>query len=194
MSRIIAGSHRGHRLTMPASRATRPTSDRVREAAFGLIASWLGVAGDAGSQLAGLAFLDLYAGSGAVGLEAASRGAARVVCVERDRRAGEIARSNAANLGLDVRVSTQDVERFLAGPAEGQFDVVWLDPPYDLDNSTIAEVLTSIIERSWLAPEGLLVVERSSRTAPFDWPPGLGEPWNRGYGETTLHFAPLGAP
>jgi 16S rRNA (guanine966-N2)-methyltransferase len=189
MSRIIAGSHRGQRLTMPMARTTRPTSDRVREAAFGLIASWLGAAGDAAHQLAGLGFLDLYGGSGAVALEAASRGASPVVCVERDRRACEAARFNAASTGLNVRVLGQGVDQFLAGPVSRPFDVIWLDPPYDLPNSTISHVLTSLVDRSWLATDGLVVVERSTRTEPFDWPPGLGDAWNRGYGETTLYFA-----
>lgn len=116
MSRIIAGSHKGHRLATPPGEATRPTSDRVREAVFGMLASELGRAGDPSVMLAGCGFLDLYAGSGAVALEAASRGADRVVAVEHDRRAAEVIRRNVRETGLAVRVVPSSVEKYLAGP------------------------------------------------------------------------------
>src|SRR3954469_9188441 len=120
MSRIIGGVAGGRRLSMPKGQATRPTSDRVREGLFSSL----------GGDLSGRSFLDLYAGSGAVGLEAASRGAAPVVLVERDDKAVRAARDNVAAIGLpDVVARADDVTRFLREPAL-PCDVVFLDPPY----------------------------------------------------------------
>ena len=129
MSRIIAGARKGQRVAMPAHSRTRPTSDRVRESAFNLIADWAGTAGEpADEMLARFSFLDLYAGSGAVGLEAASRGAAPVVCVERDKPTAALARRNAEALRLPVTVVATSAETWLADAAPSPFDVGWLDP------------------------------------------------------------------
>jgi len=190
MSRIIAGSRKGHRLVIPTGDATRPTSDRVREAAFGVLASELGRAGDPSAMLAGLAFLDLFAGSGAVALEAASRGAARVVAVEHDRRAAEVIRRNVSVTGLPVKVVAAKVERYLAGESVG-FDVCWLDPPYKLSNQAVGGILERLAQ-AWLTPRAVVVVERASRGETFEWPARLGDRWERRYGETTLHFATEG--
>ena len=172
----------------PAGSATRPTTDRVREAAFSLLADWAGTLGDpAEEQLAGIAFLDLYAGSGAVGLEAASRGAASVWAVESDRATARLVRENAASLGLRLTVRAGTVEKFLAAGAATPFDVIWADPPYDLPGHRLAPVLRDAAD--WLAQDGLLVVERSSRDLPPDFPAQLSHSWQRRYGETTLHFA-----
>ena len=115
MTRIIGGSHRGHRLSMPKGDRTRPTTDRVREALFSALASWCGdPTGPPDQALAGVAFLDLYAGSGAVGLEAASRGAGPVVLVESDRRTALVASGNAKALGLAVSVRATKVETVIA--------------------------------------------------------------------------------
>jgi len=190
MSRIIAGSRKGHRLVTPTGDATRPTSDRVREAAFGVLASELGRAGDPAAMLAGLTFLDLFAGSGAVALEAASRGAAKVVAVEQDHRAAEVIRRNASVTGLPVKVVCAKVEKYLAGEPAG-FDVCWLDPPYKLSNEAVSGVLERLAQ-TWLRPRAVVVVERSSRGDGFEWPPRLGDRWERRYGETTLHFATEG--
>lgn len=190
MSRIIAGSRKGHRLHTPPGDGTRPTSDRVREAAFGVLASELGRAGDAAEQLSGCSFLDLYAGSGAVGLEAASRGAHSVVAVEQDRRAVDVIRRNIRETGLGVRAVAASVERYLAGPPT-PFDICWLDPPYRLPNTTIETVLTHLLD-GWLAPGALVVVERARRDQPFAWPDRLGDRWERRYGETTLFLATEG--
>ncbi len=190
MSRIVAGARGGQRLTMPPHDRTRPTSDRVREAAFSLIAGWAGTAGEpADVMLDRFSFLDLYAGSGAVALEAASRGAGPVLAVERDAATAAVARANAARLGLDVEVVTASVETFLAEGGPRPFDVVWLDPPYALGSDAVARVVALLVRRGWLAPDGLVVAERATRDEPPVWPASLPTSWSRRYGETTLHLA-----
>jgi 16S rRNA (guanine966-N2)-methyltransferase len=190
MSRIIAGTRKGQRLVMPAHSRTRPTTDRVREAAFNLIADWAGTAGEpAAAALAGLAFLDLYAGAGAVGLEAASRGAAPVWAVESDRGTADVARRNAAAIGLPLIVHARTVAALLATPPPLPFDVVWADPPYDLAADDVDGVLARLLEGGWVAPRGLLVLERSARGAAPSWPVGVQDSWRRVYGETSLHLA-----
>lgn len=195
MSRIIAGRARGRRLTMPGHHQTRPTTDRVREALFSALVSWTDGQGLGPERaLESFSVLDLYAGSGAVGLEAASRGAGPVWLVEADRRTADLARANAAALGLAARVHAAKVETFLAtGTAHG-FDLLWADPPYDLAPEALDAVVARAVEGGWLAPHGLVVVERSSRTPPPGWPDALGERWERRYGETTLHFATWSDP
>ena len=192
MSRIIAGSHGGRRLTMPAGERTRPTSDRVREALFSVIASWAGTtAGAAAQSLSDLAFCDLYAGSGAVGLEAASRGAGPVLLVEGDRRTSLVTRRNARDLDLEVDVSVADVEQLLRQPATQSFDVIFADPPYELDSARLDEQLRLMVLNGWLAAAGLVVVERSRRSVALEWPPEFSEISTRTYGETVLHLASL---
>lgn len=192
MTRIIAGSRKGHRLRTPAHSATRPTTDRVREASFSLIADWAGTAGTAAEEmLAGLSFLDLFAGSGGVALEAASRGAAPVVAVESDQATARIARGNAKDIGLVVTVLAATVEKTLAGEPAAPFDVVWADPPYALTGEKLGPVLAAAADR-WLAADGLLVLERSSRDPAPQWPPMVTDSWQRRYGETTLYFATKG--
>lgn len=189
MSRIIAGRAKGRRLATPTHRRTRPTADRVREALFSALGSWFEIEGD--SALAGLSFLDLYAGSGAVGLEAASRGADPVWLVESDRGTAELVRANARTAALDVTVRSSRVERLLVGaPPPRPFDIVWLDPPYDLAEEPLETVLADVVSGGWIAAQGLLVVERSSRSAVPQWPCPVTA-WSRRYGETTLHFAEL---
>lgn len=189
MTRIIAGSHGGRRLRTPAT-TTRPTTDRVREAAFSAIADWAGSGGrPAETALAGLGFLDLFAGSAAIALEAASRGAAPVVAVESDARAAAVARGNVAELGLAVDIVTAPVERWLAGKPPAAFDVVWADPPYELANDRLAEVVEKVTAGGLLAAGGLLVLERSSRDSAPSLPATMTLTWHRRYGETMLHFA-----
>ena len=193
MSRIIAGSRRGQRLAMPSGSTTRPTTDRVREAVFSALVSWAGVGVGADDGLQGLSFLDLYAGSAAVGLEAASRGASPVSAVESDPRAAEVARRNISQTGLPVRLVTGKVGAYLEG-SPTPWDVIWLDPPYDLPADRLDAVLARIAEGGWLAERGILVVERSSRDRAPVWPAAVGEHWNRRYGETTVHFGSEGQP
>ncbi len=188
MSRIIAGSRRGHRLATPTHDATRPTSDKVREAAFSVIGDWAGTIGEAPeTMLDRFSFLDLYAGSGAVGLEAASRGAGPVVCVEKDAATASVAARNARQLDLGAVVATASAESFLDRTPQ-VFDIVWLDPPYPVANARVEAVLGKLT-KGWLASDGLMVVERSSRGEPFVWPDALPTRWERRYGETTLFFA-----
>ena len=190
MTRIIAGARRGQRLRTPDHPGTRPTSDRVREAAFSLITDWGGTAGESSeTSLHGFSFLDLYAGTAAVALEAASRGAAPVWAVESDQRAVAVARRNVADTRLDVRVVAGRVERILTGDAPTAFDVIWADPPYAVDLTQLSPVLTAAFDGGWLAADGLFVLERASRDAPPSWPDQIADSWLRRYGETTLYFA-----
>ena len=187
MTRIIAGRAGGRRLTTPRGTATRPTSDRVREALVSAVEAWCG-------SLRVLRFLDLYAGSGAVGLEAWSRGAGEVTLVERDRRTSSLIRANAQALGFgqaDVRSSA--VAAALSRPPAAPYDIVFIDPPYALDEPALAADLSALAAHGWLAPDALVVVERSSRSPEPGWPDGLGEVRSKRYGETMLwygHAAP----
>jgi 16S rRNA (guanine966-N2)-methyltransferase len=193
VTRIIAGAAKGHRLRTPANSATRPTTDRVREATFSAIADWAGLAGQPADQmLAGLSFLDLYAGSAAVALEAASRGAVLASAVESSAPVAAIARANAQTTGLGVKVITQPVEKWVAVAPVTAFDVVWADPPYALENDRLAEVLVQLVERGWLADDGLLVLERSSRDEAVVVPKAMTQRWQRRYGETVVYFAMKG--
>lgn len=189
MTRIIAGSHGGRRLRTPGQ-TTRPTTDRVREAAFSAIADWAGTGGQpAETALAGLGFLDLFAGSAAIALEAASRGAVPVVAVESDAKAAAVARGNVAELGLAVDVVAAPVERWLTSGTPSGFDIVWADPPYDLSSDRLAKIVEAVVSRGWLTSGGLLVLERASRDSAPPLPTTMTLTWNRRYGETMLHFA-----
>lgn len=181
MTRIIAGRAKGRRLRTPPGDKTRPTSDRVREALFSSVESWCG-------SLQGLHFLDLYAGSGAVGLEAWSRGAEAVTLVESDRKtAALVVSANARALGCgEARVVAHEVATFLSGPAERPFDVVFGDPPYPLGEDALAHDLELL--QPWLATDALVVVERSRRSPEPSWPAGIVRDRERRYGETTLWY------
>lgn len=178
MTRIIAGSVGGRTIAVPP-RGTRPTSDRAREALFTKL--------DHHGLLTDAVVLDLYAGSGALGLEAASRGAARVDLVERDRRAAQICRDNTRLLRLDhVRTHQQGVEAFLAAPGVGDVTLALVDPPYDVSEQQLATVLQLLLP--WLTPDAVVVVERSTRSPAPTLPPGLA-PWDvKRYGDTALHL------
>lgn len=189
MTRIIAGSHGGRRLRTPGN-TTRPTTDRVREAVFSTLTDWAGTGGQpAETALAGLGFLDLFAGSAAIALEAASRGAAPVVAVESDARAAAVARGNVAELGLRVDVATSTAERWVAARAPSGFDIVWADPPYEYANDRLGELVQAVLDNGWLAPGGVVVLERSSRDSAPPLPATMTAGWQRRYGETMLHFA-----
>lgn len=178
MTRIIAGTAKGRRLAVPAT-GTRPTSDRVREALFSALDSALGA-------WAGVRVLDLYAGSGALGLEAASRGAAHVTLVERDRRALVTLRANVASVALPgAVVRAGDVGRVVASPAPVPYDLVLADPPYDLDATRVEQVLRDLADGGWLCPGARVVVERDRRHG-VDWPAGYRPEPERRYGDTVL--------
>jgi 16S rRNA (guanine966-N2)-methyltransferase len=254
MTRVIAGSAGGRRLSVPAGRDTRPTSDRAREGLFGTIEALHG-------PLVGANVLDLYAGSGAVGLEALSRGAARALLVEADQRAVKVIRANIAALGLPgATVAADRVERVLSSgppdtglpepglpetglpdtglpetglpetgppepgppetgppetavsetsasepgppepgppetgapgtgaPGSARFDVVFADPPYVMPGAAVTAILADLAGRDWLVEDALVVVERSTRSGPVDWPAGFQPDRSRRYGEATLWY------
>jgi 16S rRNA (guanine966-N2)-methyltransferase len=182
VTRIIGGTAGGRRLRTPSGEATRPTSDRVREALFSALESELG-------SLTGLRFLDLYAGSGAVGLEAVSRGAGMLTSVESDRRTARLVQDNAGTLGFqEVEVLSQPVAGVLRKHPRVPYDVVFADPPYPLDNADLEQVLGLLVANEWLATGSMLVVERSARSVEPAWPPGLVRERDKQYGETVLWY------
>ena len=184
MTRIIAGAARGRRLAVPGGTRTRPTSDRAREGLFATVTAVHG-------PLAGAGVLDLYAGSGAVGLEALSRGAARAVLVESDPAAARVIRANIAAVGLPgARLVTGRVAAVLGrGPEPGPgYDVVMADPPYAAGEQEITQMLTALQVGGWLAGGALVAVERASRSGPVAWPAGYAPDRSRRYGEATFWY------
>ena len=203
--RIVAGVAGGRRLTVPRGRDTRPTSERVREALFAALVS------DRGG-LAGDAVLDLFAGSGALGLEALSRGAATAVLVERDPTAAATARANIDALGLPgASVVATAVARYLArapvpavpavpaaapiiatttaaGRRGAPADVVFADPPYALPEPEVGAMLAALAG-GWLRAGASIVVERAVRSPAPSWPPGCEPGRVRTYGDTAIHPA-----
>lgn len=183
MIRIVSGTLRGRKLHVPQAGA-RPTSERVRAAIFDALRGHI--------DLAGARVLDLYAGSGALGVEAISRGAETAVLVEHAPIAVRALRANIASLGLDERVRIQagKVRQVLAGPAPARpYDLVLADPPYDIGGEEVEDVLAKLVAGGWLAEEGVLVLERASRAAATPWPPGLEPVKNYSYGDTRVEFA-----
>jgi 16S rRNA (guanine966-N2)-methyltransferase len=182
MTRIVAGTLGGRRLATPEGKGTRPTSDRVREALFNTL--------DTLVDLDGARFADLFAGSGAVGLEAASRGATHVLLVESDARAARVARSNIATLGAGavVTLRTARAEALVAAPPEEPFDVVFADPPYALATSEVSTLLNALRDGGWLARDAVTVVERSARDGDLTWPEGFAAVRDKRYGETALWY------
>jgi 16S rRNA (guanine966-N2)-methyltransferase len=184
VTRIIAGAARGRRLAVPPGTRTRPTSDRAREGLFATVTALHG-------PLAGAGVLDLYAGSGAVGLEALSRGAARVLLVESDAAAARVIRANIAAVGLPgARLVTGRVAAVLArGPGDGPpFDLAVADPPYAAAEQEITGMLTALLAGGWLAGGALVAVERASRSGPLAWPAGYAPDRSRRYGEATFWY------
>ncbi len=180
MTRIVAGEAGGRRLAVPQGGGTRPTGDRAREALFSSLESQLG-------RLSGLGFLDLYAGSGAVGLEALSRGARPVLLVESDRRAATVASANVRAVGLPgARVLVRSAERLGENP-DAPYEVLFADPPYSLPALELAGVLTGLADGGWLAGDALVVVERGKRDD-WVWPAGFAAVRDRKYGEARLWY------
>ncbi len=178
MTRIIAGEFRGRRLSVPAD-TTRPTSDRVREAVFSMLGARV--------DIEGFRVVDLYAGTGALGLEAVSRGAASAVLVEADRKAAKVVRDNIATCraGGRARVVDRTVESFLSAAA-GPFDLAFIDPPYDVTTAAVDAVLTSLVPA--LSDGAWVLVERGARTAPISWPDGVDEVSSKKYGDSIVHL------
>ena len=187
MTRIIGGAAGGRRLTTPRGAQTRPTSDRVREALFSAIEAWCG-------SLQGLRFLDLYAGSGAVGLEAWSRGAGIVTLVEQDKRTAALIASNASAIGFPrANVISSAVSTALAKTPTAPYDIVFLDPPYPLKEEALAADLGALVENDWLVPGALVVVERSVRSPEPAWPAVFEDVRSRRYGESVLWYGHAGS-
>jgi len=183
MTRVIAGSAGGRRLAVPPGNGTRPTSDRARE---GLFSSWVSLLG----TLESVRVADLYAGSGAVGLEALSRGAAHALLVEADAGAVRTLRQNARALGLPgAEVRAGKAAQVLAEPPPDlPYDLVFLDPPYAVTDDEVREILLTLRTRSWLAEDAVVTVERGTRGGDFGWPKGFEPLRSRRYGEATLWY------
>ncbi|MEO3757226.1 16S rRNA (guanine(966)-N(2))-methyltransferase RsmD [Mycobacterium sp. B14F4] len=185
MTRIVAGTFGGRRIAVPQSRSgrgTRPTTDRVRESLFNVLAARI--------DFEGLAVLDLYAGSGALGLEALSRGAESAVFVESDARAAGVIADNIATLGATgATVRRGAVAAVLASGTRRPVDVVFADPPYEVGASEIGSVLTALLGGGWTAEGTVVALERAASGPPVDWPPGWRAWPSRTYGDTRLELA-----
>ncbi|MBO0677251.1 16S rRNA (guanine(966)-N(2))-methyltransferase RsmD [Mycolicibacterium sp. S2-37] len=185
MTRIIAGRFGGRRIAVPRS-GTRPTADRVREAVFSALSARI--------DFDGITVLDLYAGSGALGLEALSRGAAHAMFVEQHHRAAAVIAGNIADLGLGssvAEVRRAAVSAVLAGGTDRPVDLVFADPPYDVPDAEIASILSALNAGGWAAPGAVAVVERRASGGSTAWPPEWS-PWpQRRYGDTRIDMAEL---
>ncbi len=178
---------------MPQSRSragsgpvTRPTTDRVRESMFNVLS--------ARCDFAGAHVLDLYAGSGALGIEALSRGAEAATFVESDRRAADVIAANLDDLGVGgASVRRATVEAFLAGTPARSVDLVFADPPYELAATEVAAMLVALGVRGWAGPGTVAVIERSAGGPPIEWPPDWAQWPRRRYGDTRLEMAEFGA-
>lgn len=185
MTRIIAGFAGSLKLAVPPS-GTRPTSDRVREAIFSSL--------EARDAIRGARVVDLYAGSGALGLEAASRGAGTVALVERASGAARVCKENVArvirNAPADARphitVAVQSVGAFLESGLD-EWDLAFIDPPYDIDRTELSKILAALSKR--LAPGAIVVLEQATKSGEPAWPAALALERSRTYGDTTLWWA-----
>ncbi|HYH51212.1 MAG TPA: 16S rRNA (guanine(966)-N(2))-methyltransferase RsmD [Acidimicrobiia bacterium] len=181
--RIIAGEAGGRRLAVPPGDRVRPTSDRVKESVFSALGA---------DRLVDARVLDLFAGSGALALEALSRGAAGALLVERDAAAARAIRTNVDTLGFVDRavLRVAAAAAVVGGPPPPEpFDLALLDPPYDMPPAELEEILDRLGSRSWLADDATMVVERAADSPALRWPPGWGSTWERCYGDTLVLFA-----
>ncbi|MGI9195659.1 MAG: 16S rRNA (guanine(966)-N(2))-methyltransferase RsmD [Candidatus Nanopelagicus sp.] len=186
--RIIAGIGKGRKLFSPPS-ITRPTSDRAREGLFSSLTSTF-------STLDGLHFLDLYAGSGAVGVEALSRGAALVEAVESNSASAQVCEDNFALISKlegvgKFKVHTKTVFEFLNHTASEPYEIIYIDPPYEVDNIEVEKLLKKILNLGLLSKFGLVAIERDAKTKTFIWPAGLSELKVRSYGAGAIHYGVL---
>jgi 16S rRNA (guanine966-N2)-methyltransferase len=185
--RIIAGSSKGKALSSPIDLRTRPTSDRAREGLFSSLESEFG-------SITGLYFLDLFCGSGAVGVEALSRGAELVIAVDSDPVVSTIAMVNFSivdGFERQSKVFSVPVEEYVKSVSRSsdyRFDIIFMDPPYDLANETIEQLLQAIDERQLLQPKGVIAVERRSKDFPFTWPVSMEGIKIRSYGQGSIYY------
>lgn len=184
--RIVAGYWKGRKLAAPAGMQTRPTSDRVREALFSSLASRLG------DDLGGTAVLDLFAGTGALGFEALSRGATTAVFVEHDPKALRALHANVGTLeaGPRIRIVAGEAARYVSAPTagDGPFGLLFLDPPYRIDAAEVRGLIDALADRGFLEPGCVIVWERASE-GEADWPPGIEPVSAKRYGDTTVDLA-----
>ena len=183
MTRIIAGTAGGRRIAVPVGDGTRPTADRAREGLFSTLASLI--------DLEGARVLDLFSGSGALGLEAVSRGAGAALLVERDPKALAVLTDNVRTLALDgVEVLADDAVALAARPAPAgeAYDVLLADPPYVVEAESVTALVADLLAHGWLAEGAVLAVERPTRRGEFAWPDGVEAVRSRRYGEATLWY------
>jgi 16S rRNA (guanine966-N2)-methyltransferase len=183
--RVIAGIGKGRKLFSPPS-ITRPTSDRAREGLFSSLISTFGT-------LEGLHFLDLFAGSAAVGVEALSRGAALVEAVESNSVSADVCEENFALLSSltgvgKFKVHNKTVFEFLNHTASNPYEIIFIDPPYEVANSEIEKILKKIISLNLLSKFGVIAIERDGKVKAFTWPPSLTELKVRSYGAGSIHY------
>jgi len=183
--RIIAGLAKGRSIDAVAS-ATRPTSDRAREALFSTLASEFG-------EFDGLNVLDLYAGTGAIALEALSRGAAIVHAVEKDDSAAKAITSNYENMRTaqcpgTFHLYSMSVHRFLQDKAAHMYHFIYIDPPYDVEDIDVIETLIQLRDGGYLDPQALIAIERNSRVKEISWPEGFEELREKKYGQATIFY------
>jgi len=186
--RIIAGVAKGRNLAAVAG-ATRPTSDRAREALFSTLLSEFG-------EFENLKFLDLFAGSAAVGLEALSRGASVVHAVEKDESAIKTIRANQeivekANPSGNFHLYTNSAQKFL-GNVGTSYDIIFIDPPYDLGDQAVHEILNLILQNNFIKSGGVIVIERATKGSFVKWPTPLKELRTKEYGVATLYYGEMG--
>ena len=183
MTRIIAGEHRGRNLKVP-DEGTRPTAERVREAIFSTLTSL--------DAIAEVFVLDLFAGSGALGLEALSRGASNCVFVETNKNAVSVINKNIEDLKVNAQVIDAKVETLLATNPGGTSNVpaqlVFLDPPYEIEIEKIVKILTKGLAHSWFSDDAIVVVETSKRNGDFVWPEGFESIREKSYGDTGVWY------
>jgi 16S rRNA (guanine966-N2)-methyltransferase len=183
--RIIAGLAKGRTIDAVAS-STRPTSDRAREALFSTLTSEFG-------EFDGLHVLDLYAGTGAIALEALSRGAALVHAVEKDDSAAKAITSNWENLksascpGI-FHLYSMNVHRFLEDKAAQTYHFIYIDPPYEVDDVDVIETLIQLRDGGFIDQQALIAIERNSRVKEISWPEGLEEIRQKKYGQATIFY------
>ena len=181
MTRIIGGDFRGRSIKVPDAEI-RPTSSRVREAIFSSVEH-------AVSGLDDLRVLDLFSGSGAFGIESISRGAAESVLIEKDLRAADSLHTNIANFGIkNAKVVIADVFIEVAQKSgRGTFDVVFIDPPYAVEDEQVDALIANLVENDWLNEYALIVVERGSRSQVL-WPQQVEELRKKVYGDTSIWY------
>lgn len=180
MPRIIAGQWKGRKLAVPAGMSTRPTSDRVRESVFTRLMHE--------NVLDGASVLDLFAGSGALALEALSRGASRGVVVDKYPAATTCLQRNIDTLEANVQVVSADAAEYLRRDRKDQFNIVFYDPPYDHPLGKIERDMKNLLD-GWLRPDALVIVEQSARSGDVQWPAPFVDVNAKIYGETKITFA-----